>query len=314
MNVTNNRIFEIRQDGSSGTTLIDGSLYKYASGDTFFVSVKGIDLGAYDDNPVQQCRDILERFAGVATGDFDSTWNTLRDKASPAQSAIVNIKSRVWVQESQSVIDYAISLLEQVRCEVFISRLKKYSVKALHFDAFPASPSYVVRNWDIEKDSFQPKLDDQNIWNRARALYNFDPSEKAQSRQTSIFKNSASVTQIGKEISKEIEFPNLYIATDVTNQLKEMIRIASAGLEMIEATLTPRALLLELGDFVLLDINFGATVMTNAPCMIRKMGYDAKGLRIPVTLWSFQMLKYDGYNPAYAGMTSGFDATITEES
>lgn len=312
--VVNNKVFEIKQISSGGVTLVDGSLYQYASGDLFFVKVKGIDLGSYDDNILEQAKHILINFADVSPTEFDSNWNTLRDKASPVESAIANIKSRVWVQESQSAIEYVLSMLEQVRIEFFVSKEKKIKLSTVHLDDFEANPSFVISNWDIEFNTFTPRLDDRNIWNRAQAGYSYDPTLKELSRATSVYRNQASIDQLGKEISKKVLFPNLYIEQDVIRQLKEYIKIASAGLELIEVTLTPRALLKELGEFVLINVNFGATMFTNVPAMIRDIGYEAKGLRIPVKLWSFQMLNFTGHMPSYNGIVGGSDATITEET
>jgi len=47
--------------------------------------------------------------------------------------------------------------------------------------------------------------------------------------------------------------------------------------------------------------------------MIRSIGYDPAGIKIPVVLWSFQMTSFPGYAPGFSGMTGGYDATIVEE-
>lgn len=311
--VSGNRVLDVKQIGNGGTTLVDGAGYQYAAGDTFFVPVKGKNLGAYDDNPVWQARDILMTFGGLVSGDFDANWETYRDKASPAESAVSTFKSRIWVQEPQGVMEYALSLLEQVRLEAFVSRERKFKINSLHLDDFVAAPSYAVRNWDIEAGTFNPKLDDRNAWNRARASYSFDPSQNAEARETPIYRNSAAITQSGKEISKRLIFPNLYQANAVILQTKEMLKLASGYAEFIEMTLTPRAALKELGDFVSVNVTMGATVLENVPAMIRDIGYDPAGLRIPVRVWSFQMIDFPGYSPGYAGMVGGAGAVITEE-
>ena len=312
--ISGNRIFDVKQTGNGGVTLVDGALYQYASGDLFYVRVKGKDLGAYDDNPVWQARDILMSYGGVTSGEIDANWATYRDKASPAESAISTFKSRVWVQEPQGVMNYVLSLLEQVRLEAFVSREQKFKLNSLHLDEFVASPSYTVRNWDVEAGTFTPRLDDRNAWNRARAAYAFDPSQNSEARETPIYRNSAAITQAGKEISKKLIFPNLYEQTTVILQTKEMLKLASGYSEFIEVTLTPRSVLKELGEFVNININFGATILENVPAMIREISYDPRGLRIPVKLWSFQMINFPGYSPGYAGMVGGSTATITEET
>ena len=312
--VTGNRILDVKQSGNGGTTMIGADPFLYATGDVFYLKMRGKDLGAYSDNIVWQGRDILLNYGGAVSGDFDANWTTYRDKASPAESNVSGTKARVWIQEPQGAITYVLSMLEQVRLEAFQDRNLKLKLFALHFDEFQASPSFTVRNWDIEEGTLNPQLDERNVWNRARADYGFDPSIKENGRQTPVFRNSAAVTQIAREISKKVVFPNLYEEAAVTLNLKEMIKLASSYSEFIEVTLTPRALLKDIGDFVLLNIEFGAIVYQNVPAIIREIGYDAKGVRIPVKLWSMQLTPFTGYAPGYAGTVGGQTATITEET
>ena len=91
------------------------------------------------------------------------------------------------------------------------------------------------------------------------------------------------------------------------------MKLASAYLEVIDVKLTWRAMLKDIGDFILLSTDIVSTIMTDVPCMIRDIGYDPKGLMIPVKLWSFQMCPFTGYAPGYAGTVGGESATITEE-
>jgi hypothetical protein len=116
VNVTNN-YFELRQVNTPTpcTTLVEGELYKYQRGEKFYCRVKGKSLGAYDDNIVEQARDILTVYGGLVGADFDSSWNTYRDKASPVESAISTFKSRAWLGDPQEALSYVLSMFEQVR-------------------------------------------------------------------------------------------------------------------------------------------------------------------------------------------------------
>jgi hypothetical protein len=308
--------FEIRQKDTvpAGVTLVEGVAYQYASGDKFFVMVKGKDLGAYDDNILWQARDILITYGGVPSGDFDSSWDTYRDKASPAESATGVIKSRIWIQEQQETLNYSLQLLEQVRLELFVDRNQKFKINSLHLDDFDPNPSHKVRNWDVERDSFSPKLDDRNSFNRAKASYNHLPSKNEDYQETGIYKNTLAISQVGKEISKKIVFPNLYEATAVENQLKEILKISSAYFETVEMTLTWRSLLLDIGDFVKINVSIQSTQFSDVPAMIRDIGYDPNGVKLPVKLWSMQLLPFPGYSPGYAGTTGGTSSTIVLET
>jgi hypothetical protein len=171
----------------------------------------------------------------------------------------------------------------------------------------------VIRNWDIIKDSFTPSLDTRNNFNRAQGAYDFHPIDNENARSTKIYKNDGSITQLGKKISKQISFPNLYIESDAEYQLIEILRLASAMIELIPCTFTWRSLLRDIGDFAKLNVEIGGAVFQDVPAMIREIGYDPKGISIPVLMWSFAMCPYPGYTPGYAGTKGGYNATIDIE-
>lgn len=306
----NVRQFRIIQN--SGATLIDGSAFVLTDGDLFFVKCVGKDLGAFSDNIVWQARDILLTYTTAIVADFDTNWQTYRDKASPAESAILNIKSRIWIQEPESVIQFVLSLLEQVRIEMFIDRSLKLKLNSLHFEDYNASPGFRVTNFDVEENSLKPSLDTRNNFNRARGAFNFQPDVNENTRNTEVYINTASIIQMGTKISKLIKFPNLYVGSDVINQLTEIIKLASAAYEHVEVNLTWRSLLLDIGDFVFLDVKIGSTIYDSIPCMIREIGYDPEGIKLPVRLWSFQVVPFPGFAGA-TGSVGGSNASITEE-
>lgn len=316
-NVTANRRFEIIQDSLNMTAVTPDTVdepYEYSTGDEILVKVQGKDLGAYDDNPVWIARDILITYAGMTAGEFDANWATFRDKASPAESNIAGTKCRVWLQEPQEALQYALSLLEQVRLEAFIDRNLKLKIASLHFDDFVAAPTHKIRNFDIEEGSFQPQIDERNNFNRTRGLYNFLPNRSENLNQTAFYRNDAAITQAGKEISKGLVFPNLYEAATVENQVKETLKITSGYIEHLVFNATWRSLLLDIGDFVSIDVKIQGTQFDEVPAMIREIGYDPAGIKIPMKVWSFQMLPFTGYTPGYNGTVGGESASITEET
>lgn len=308
----NNNYFEIAQN-TGNLWAPDGTAYLFEKDDKFFVRVKGKDLGAYDDNIVWQARDILLTYAGAVSGDFDSNWTTYRDKSSPAQSAISTIKSRVWENDPKPAMEYALSLLEQVRLEAFIDKNLKIKLNSLHFEDWNAAPSFTVKNWDVIEKSLRPKTDERNNFNRAQATYDFHPNRNQQSRISSFFANTDSFSQVGRYISKRIEFPNLYVDSDASYQLIEILRMSSSLFETIDCSLTWRSLLLDVGDFIFLNIEIGSIMLENVPAMVRSKGYDPVGIQIPVQLWSLQLLPFPGYAGSGGGIVGGYNQTITEE-
>lgn len=307
----NVRQFRIIQD--SGNTQVGDTPENFVlkDGDTFFVKCRGKDLGTYDDNIVEQAKDILITYAGLTAGDFDANWATFRDKASPAQDAISTVKSRVHIQESQTVLQYVLSMLEQVRLEMFIDRDLKIKLNSLHFSDFEASPSYRLTNFDVEREQLRPRIDERNNFNLAQGFFNFLPDLGEQAYKTSIYKNQAAITQQNLEIAKKITFPNLYIHSDAVNNLQEILKLASAGFENVYVTVTWRSLLLDIGDFLSLDVKIGSTVYDSVPCLVREIGYDADGIKIPLRLWSFQLAPFGAYAGA-PNSVGGESAVITE--
>ncbi len=308
---SNNNTFQIDQHTTH--SWVDGKKYLYEKGDQFFCKVKGKDLGAYDDNIIAQAKDILLTYGGAVSGDFDANWNTYRDKASPAQSNIAGLKSRIWENEPKPVIEYVLSLLEQVRLEAFIDKNLKLKINSLHFEDWNASPSFTVKNWDVVEKSLRPKTDERNNFNRAQGSFDFHPNRNEQAQVTPIFRNEDSFNQIGRYISKRIGFPNLYVVGDVNNQLKEILKISSSLFEIIDCSLTWRSLLLDVGDFVKLNILIGSTIYENVPAMIRTKGYDPQGIQLPTTLWSLQLLPFPLYEPGYSGTVGGYNQSIVQE-
>lgn len=315
-NVVDNRAFDLLQKDTvpAGTTLINGESYVYKKGDKFYVKVKGKNLGVgINDNLVEQAKDILLTYIGIDPLLFDSSWAYFSAKAVPPVSAISTIKSRIWLKDPQPGFNYVLSLLEQVRLEAFINREGKLALSSLHFDEFEPAPTYTVKNWDVEKDSFQLQIDEKLNFNRARGSFNFLPNRNENYQETGTYRNSAAITQIGKEISKKIVFPNLYEQATVESQLIEILKITSSYLEMINVNLTWRSLLQDIGNFVKINVQIQGTQFANVPCLIRDIGYDPKGIKIVAKLWSFQMVPFSTWNPSYTGIVGGESAVITLE-
>ena len=313
---TSPSVFEIKQNSLNMTAVTPDTATQvllFGRGDEFFIKAKGKDLGAYDDNIIAQSQDVLTTYGGVNIGSLDANWATLRDKAAPAESAISTFKSRIYINEPQNVLEFTLSLLEQVRIEAFIDRSLKLKLFPLHLDEFEASPSHTVRNWDVEQASFQPRIDDRTNFNRAQGVFNFLPNRRENLQETSVHRNQAAIDQAGREISKKIVFPNLYEAATVKAQLIETLRITSAYIENVDLTLTWRSLLLDIGDFVKLNVRIQSSEFSEVPAVIREIGYDPAGIKLPMRLWSFQMLPFTGYNPGNPGTVGGSTAILTDE-
>lgn len=311
--------FEIKQvsgvawvpepDGSGGS--LDAE-YRWASGDEFYVRVEGKDLGGagFDDNMVAICQDILINYTSLVLADFDTTWDTFRLKNTPAQSAIVNIPARAWVQEPISVLEYTLQLLEQVRLEYFVERVdQKLSINSLHFEDISTAGSIKLNNWDIGMDSVGISTSDTHFINVIQADFDFNPDLDSNNFKTDVYENAAS-TSTTKTVDKLITFPNLYVKADVVNQLTEILRLSSSNFEILSFITNWRPLLQDLGRFILFNIKIGSTQFTDVPCQIRQITYLSNG-SIALVVWSYLMTPYPGYNSGSPGIVGGFDASIT---
>ena len=119
---------------------------------------------------------------------------------------------------------------------------------------------------------------------------------------------------MGKEISKRIVFPNLYEESVVVLQLKEILKLSSSIPEIFTCELTWRAILQDIGDFVMIDVKIGSSVFEKVRAMIRDIGYDPQGLKVVTKMWSTMMVPFPGYTPGYTGTVGGYTAAIVQET
>jgi hypothetical protein len=305
-----NNYFEIRQDNG---TWFDGGTYLFNKTDEIFVRCKGKSLAGYDDNAVAIAQDILTTYAGVVSGDLDASWTTYKTKATPSTGAISTWKARAWIGEPTLAMEYAVNLLQQVRIQLFQNKNAKLDLHALHWDEFDDTPSFIAQNWDVERESLKPNLDVQNNFNRARATYGFSPESRENIFSTAWYVNAAAISQTGRTLTNVLHYPNLYRLADVEIQVKETLKLSSGYREVIELTLTNRAILQDIGEWILLDVQVGSVQLNGVPCLIREIGYSPNGLKLPVKLWSFAMLPFGSWNPGFAGIVGGESATISAE-
>jgi hypothetical protein len=293
---------------AQGFTAFDGSAYQYASGDTFFAWCQETTLGANQINLVKQALKILETFTPInpATQLDITKWDQVA-------LDVTSIKSRVWVNEPQSVLSYIRSMFQQIRCDVGINKTQKITLVQNWFDKFTANPSHKIKNWDVAQGTFSVRVDEKNNVNRLQGAYDYQPSIGENAKKTGFFRNDASITQIGKTISKQIVFPNLYDGAQVEYQTKETLKMTSSILETITVNLTWRSLLKDLGEFVKVDVKIGAAQFAEIPCQVRSIGVDPDGVQIPVVLLSFQTIPFTGWVPPGSGIVGGVSATITNE-
>ena len=145
---------------------------------------------AQTSNAVAIAKDILKEYGLLNDLDFTSAWSTYAAKNTPAQSAIADIKCHLWVKDAVTAMEQALSLLEQVRLEIYINRNLKFDLNSLHFDEFPSTSVLTIENWDIVKGTFQPTTDVKNNFNVIKATYDYLPDYGAEGYETGYFENT----------------------------------------------------------------------------------------------------------------------------
>jgi hypothetical protein len=297
--------------------------YEFKEGDKFFVKCKGSLL------PIPSASHTsLMHHANFLISQIDDGYSK-GDKwfAAETDATITSIKSRVWIQDPVETIDYVKSLLNQARLEIFVKNTGEIELNIMRHEYFNDFPNHKINNYDVVKDSLQVQIDDQSNFNRARAQYNYLPLFEENYNATKVFRNQLSINATNppdadptkkKTIARDVIYPNLYDETQVINELKNVLRLASAMCELIDVKVTWRSMLLEIGDFVKISVQIGATVYDDVPAMVRSVGVDPQGISIPLRLWSFQMFPFKSWQPQtaprlYSGIISGATADIVQE-
>lgn len=314
--------FSIRNlnTATQAVTQVEGNPFVYKQSDKFFVRCIAFlqtQLSALYRNPLQIALDIMKTYGGVLDAEIDSSWSTVTAKTSPPENAIQNYLARAYVDDEENVLEYANSLAGQAGCEIFVNKDGLFALRTLHLEDFEQNPSFILKNEDVEKGTFVPEIDERTNRNRLAGTYNFLPDIGEVASQSRYYRNQASIDQLGgRIISDRLNFPNLYSRTQVEYRVQEALRLTSAFAEFPVFNATWRSLLLDIGDFIAIDVKIGSCQFDQVPCMIREKGYDPNGLKIPLKVWSFMLIPFGGiggYPGQGNGIVGGDSANIIQE-
>lgn len=327
--------------------------YFYSSGDVAIIKVKSSfqKTSAFepeDANPVHMTRVFLYACALALNLDFawddnESTtkprfshnWNIIANKGNPsivlangklpaipatpntpaASNMYDGVKMRIWLgDENINVFEYAIGLLRQVRCDLFVNKNRQIDLITQHWEDVPTLESMRhIEQVHVLEDTMNPQLDRRNTFTAANATYAYAPALDGASKKTRKFYNSTAQDKL-KETAKTIELPNLYIEANATDQLKEMIRLYSALTEEIVLSVAWVHLDVELGEWITLSFNVGSIKFEQVVCQVRSISIDPSGGSLELRLLSFGNFKLPNYTPENVGRNlSGYDMLISEE-
>lgn len=290
--------------------------YVYQQGDIATIAVKVPYAAGKYSNPIELAQEILFTLGGKSSGDLDaSSWNALKTKNTPAQSDMTSILARLWIGKAEDVVlGRALSLLEQVRVELYINSIQKIAVKSLHPEDFPTLAAMTrVEQYHINETSVKVKGDDRTFFNAALGNYGYTPILDKTQLQTVQRKNQNSVDKSGKLVAKAIDLPDLYVSSHVLMQIDEFIRFYSMGIEYVTVEVAWPHLLRELGEFINFNYSVGGLDFPGKPMQIRSIEIDPSNGSVEFKLLSFANFPYPNYSPANAArFLSASDATITD--
>lgn len=289
--------------------------YVFQDGDVATISVKVPYTTGQYSNVILLAKEILKTIGDKVDGDFDTaSWLALSTKSTPAQSAITSIKGRVWIGEEDSkTLEEVLSLLEQVRVEMYWDRNQKIALRSIHPEDFSSQGSTRIEQIHIGEESLTVTSDQRNFFNVAMANYGFTPTIGKTQLQTKFRKNQNSVDKAGKEVIKIIDLPSLYVETDVVLQLDEFIRFYSSGQQYVEANIAWTAILRDLTEIIKLNYRIGSIDFDNMPMKIRDITFLPSNGCLTFKLLSFANFPYTGNTLPYASeMLSSDTQAITD--
>jgi hypothetical protein len=181
------------------------------------------------------------------------------------------IKARIWVGDNNTnTLGYALGLLRQVRCDLFVNKERQFSVVPMFTENIP-STSYMrqIQEMEVMEGTLNLSTDKKNVFTSADCTYAFVPALNGSAVRSDKFENQKAIQFMNGETAKTIEFPNLYRKDDAELQLEEMVRFYSGTLETIKVNVGWLHINAELGDFVSLSLPLATT-----PYSISNPDYD----------------------------------------
>lgn len=311
--------------------------YTYASGDVAVIRTKvswrnSPTFENEDSNPIYLAREFLITCGRLNTvTDFSTSWETVANNKStsyPQSNMRDGIKARIWVGEANTnILDYAIGLLRQVRCDLYVDKQRNFSVIPLFHENIPG-PSAISRHIQethVMERTVSIKTDKRNVFTSADCTYGFTPVINGTSTRTSKYKNNNAIAITSGEVAKSIDLPNLYREDDAIYQLIEIIRFYSASIETITANIGWLHINADLGDWVTVSLPLGTVtdsgetvereIFYRVPCQIRGISIEPEGGSIEMELLSIGNFPVPQYTPPFSeNCISAYNQTIVKDS
>jgi hypothetical protein len=245
-------------------------------------------------------RDLLQKFAGKTTFDFDLLWNQT------ARKDLFRFKARAYIDEKITVINHINKMLQSFNTAAFI-RQQKYGLFHIAFNNFRTDGD-IIREGDIKLSSFNPSKEYNQYFNTSTSRYRFLPFTGISSLSDT-YTSPAGVKMSGRAITKELDFSSIYRREDVDRLMPLFVRLAAAEPEFINLSVGFRFLFVQPFDFF--NIRFfdydpgkkSGRRYDNIPSFVRKVEMNLGSMEIKLKLWSLGTTAFGNFMPV--GTTAG---------
>lgn len=264
-----------------------------------------------NDNPGWIARDIIQKYAGKVSNDFDLVFNqTCREDMS-------QFKTRAYINESSSIVTYCTKLLQQFNTSLYV-RFQKYALFFISFENFRIDGD-IIREGDIKMGSFNPSKEYSQYFNTANADMNYRPFSN-ENDKSDTYASAAGITSAGKEITRKLSMKNVYRREDIDVLMPLFVRLSVPEPEFVSLTLGFRFLFTQINDFFMINFDDvyrciegykpGGRRFNNIPAFVRKIEFDLSDMSLKMKLWSLGTTGFNGFTPVGNPPGGQFDPVI----
>jgi hypothetical protein len=271
---------------------IDGTLFILNRNDNTIYNYN--EFAGSSDNIGFICRDLLQKYSGKTTFDFDLLWNET------ARNDLAQFKARIYIDNKVTAITHINKLLQSFNTNCYV-RLQKYALFHITFDNFRTDGD-TIREGDIKLSSFAPTKEYNQYFNVAIAEYKKLPFSDS-TIVSDVYASPSGIKLAGRAITKQLDLSPLYDRDDMDRLIPLFVRLASAEPEFINMTVAFRFLFVQPNTFF--NVNFfdyepgkkSGRRYNNIPAFVRKIDLDLSTMTIKLKLWSLGTTQFGNYLP-----------------
>lgn len=281
-------------------------------GTVFFLNRADLTLYNYNEdpnsiyNPGFIARDIIQSQTGKVFTDFDLSWNQT------SRLSLNQYRCRAYIDEKTNAVTYCNKMLQQFNAQLYI-RFNRYALFHIEFDNF-VTTGKVIREGDIKENSFNASREYNQYFNSAYSDYSRNPFSGSSVRSDTYISPSG-VAAAGREISKKMDMPNVYLRADIDKIVPLFVRLSAAEPEFLTLESPFRRIFSQLFDFYNIDFYerprcdvagqmIGGRRYNMTPTFVRQCEFDLDTMSVKMKLWSLGTTAFGGFVPP-GGLLAG---------